>query len=121
MIRDQSWKSVNHEKSTTNPYVVKEEFMTRLARWYDYITFNVYFFGLTTLSQTMGLVTPLLVQQFVGAAHKATYYGTFRLFTLMVALLAPALMGLLSDRSTIAWGRRRPFILTGTIITAILT
>ena len=95
--------------------------MTRLARWYDYITFNVYFFGLTTLSQTMGLVTPLLVQQFVGEAHKATYYGTFRLFTLMVALLAQALMGLLSDRSTISWGRRRPFILIGTVITATLT
>jgi len=95
--------------------------MTRLIRWYDYITFNVYFFGLTALSQTMGLITPLLVQQFVGETQKATYYGTFRLFTLMVALLAQALMGLLSDRSTIAWGRRRPFILTGTIITAILT
>ena len=95
--------------------------MNRLIRWYDYITFNVYFFGLTTLSQTMGLITPLLVQQFVGETQKATYYGTFRLFTLMVALLAQALMGLLSDRSTIAWGRRRPFILTGTIITAILT
>ena len=95
--------------------------MTRLIRWYDYITFNVYFFGLTTLSQTMGLVTPLLVQQFVGESQKATYYGTFRLFTLMVALLAQALMGFLSDRSRISWGRRRPFILIGTIITAILT
>jgi MFS family permease len=95
--------------------------MTRVIRWYDYITFNVYFFGLTTLSQTMGLVTPLLVQQFVGETHKATYYGTFRLFTLMVALLAQALMGFLSDRSKISWGRRRPFILIGTIFTALLT
>jgi len=95
--------------------------MNRLIRWYDYITFNIYFLGLTTLSQTMGLVTPLLVQQFVGESQKATYYGTFRLFTLMVALLAQALMGMLSDRSKIGWGRRRPFILVGTLVTAILT
>lgn len=95
--------------------------MSRLIRWYDYITFNVYFLGLTTLSQTMGLITPLLVQQFVGEAQKATYYGTFRLFTLMVALLAQALMGMFSDRSTISWGRRRPYILIGTLATAVLT
>lgn len=95
--------------------------MTRLIRWYDYITFNVYFLGLTTLSQTMGLITPLLVQQFVGEAQKATYYGTFRLFTLMVALLAQALMGMFSDRSTASWGRRRPYILIGTLATAVLT
>jgi len=95
--------------------------MSRLIRWYDYITFNVYFLGLTTLSQTMGLITPLLVQQFVGESQKATYYGTFRLFTLMVALLAQALMGMFSDRSTISWGRRRPYILIGTLATAVLT
>ena len=95
--------------------------MSRLIRWYDYITFNVYFLGLTTLSQTMGLITPLLVQQFVGETQKATYYGTFRLFTLMVALLAQALMGMFSDRSTISWGRRRPYILIGTLATAVLT
>jgi MFS family permease len=95
--------------------------MTRLIRWYDYITFNVYFLGLTTLSQTMGLITPLLVQQFVGETQKATYYGTFRLFTLMVALLAQAMMGMFSDRSTSRWGRRRPYILIGTIVTAVLT
>ena len=95
--------------------------MSRIIRWYDYITFNIYFLGLTTLSQTMGLVTPLLVQQFVGETQKATYYGTFRLFTLMIALLAQAFMGMLSDRSTISWGRRRPFVLAGTVVTSILT
>jgi MFS family permease len=95
--------------------------MTRLIRWYDYITFNIYFLGLTTLSQTMGLITPLLVQQFVGETQKATYYGTFRLFTLMVALLAQALLGMFSDRSTVSWGRRRPYILIGTIATAVMT
>lgn len=95
--------------------------MSRLLHWYDYISFNVYFFGLTTLAQTMGLITPLLVQQFVGETQKATYYGTLRLFTLMVALLTQAMMGMLSDRSTLNWGRRRPFILVGTIATAIMT
>ncbi len=94
---------------------------SRFIHWYDYLTFNIYFFGLTTLSQTMGLITPLLVQQFVGETQKATYYGTFRLFTLMVALLAQALMGMFSDRSTSSWGRRRPYILMGTVATAVLT
>lgn len=95
--------------------------MSRLIHWYDYITFNVYFLGLTTLSQTMGIITPLLVQQFVGEAQKATYYGTFRLFSLMVALLAQAMMGMFSDRSTASWGRRRPYIMIGTLVTAVLT
>lgn len=90
--------------------------MERPVRWYDYITFNIYFLGLTTLSQTMGLVIPLLVQQFVGEAQKGTYFGTYRLWTLMVALLAQALFGLLSDRSRLRWGRRRPFIFTGTLL-----
>ena len=54
--------------------------MTRPIRWFDYITFSVYFLGLTTLSQTMGLVIPLLVQQFVGEAQKGTYFGTYRLW-----------------------------------------
>ncbi len=90
--------------------------MDRPIRWYDYITFNIYFLGLTTLSQTNGLVIPLLVQGFVGEAQQGTYFGVYRLWTLMVALLAQALMGMLSDRSTLRWGRRRPFIFVGTLL-----
>ncbi len=89
--------------------------MNRPLRWYDYITINIYWLGLTTLSQTNGLVFPLLVQKFVGETGKATFFGTLRLWSLMVALLAQALMGMLSDHSTLRWGRRRPFIFLGTL------
>lgn len=85
-------------------------------KWYDYITLNIYYLGLSTLSNTMApLVIPLLVERFVGEAQKATYYGTIRLWGLMVALLAQAFWGLLSDHNTSRWGRRRPFILGGTL------
>lgn len=90
--------------------------MKRAIRWYDYLTFNIYWTGLSALSNTMTpLVVPLLVQQFVGEELKGTYYGRLRLWTLMVAILVQALMGMLSDRSTLRWGRRRPFILLGTL------
>ncbi|WP_299027182.1 MFS transporter [uncultured Thermanaerothrix sp.] len=85
-------------------------------RWYDYIRYNLYWFALTTRGQTISpIIVPLLVQQFVGETAKGTYLGTIRLWALMVALLIQALMGMLSDRSTHPWGRRRPFILLGTI------
>lgn len=88
----------------------------RTFKWYDMITINVYYLALTMLSQTLvPLVLPLLVQQFVGETQKATYLGTIRLWGLMVALLAQAFWGMISDRSTSRWGRRRPFILGGTI------
>jgi MFS family permease len=90
--------------------------MMKKLRWFDYITINIYWLGLTTLSQTVTpLVFPLLVQKFVGEAGKGTFFGTLRLWTLMVALLVQALMGMLSDRSTLHWGRRRPFIFVGTL------
>lgn len=90
--------------------------MNRILRWYDYITINIYWFALTTRSQTLTpLILPLLIQQFVGETSKGTYLGTIRLWALMVALLWQALMGLVSDQSTLSLGRRRPFIIIGTV------
>lgn len=90
--------------------------MDRPIRWYDYITINANWFALTARSQVLApLVIPLLVQQFVGDASKGTYVGIIRLWALMVAVLVQAFMGILTDRSTLPWGRRRPFILIGTI------
>ncbi len=88
----------------------------RALRWYDYITVNIYFLGLSVNNQTfLPLVLPLLIQQFVGEAQQGTYFGVLRLWGLMVALLAQALWGILSDRTRLRWGRRRPFVLFGTL------
>ena len=90
--------------------------MTKKLHWYDLITVNIFYLGLTTINQTLvPLILPLLVQQFVGEARQGTYFGRLRLWALMVALLTQALMGMLSDRAPFRWGRRRPFILTGTL------
>ncbi len=91
----------------------------RRVRWHDYITINIYWLGLATVSQANGLIQPLLIQGFVGPEQQGTAYGNLRLYTLMVALLAQALAGMLSDRSTLRWGRRRPFILIGTLLNAV--
>ena len=88
----------------------------RNPRFIDYITINIYWLGLTTISQTNGLIQPLLIQRFFGTDQQGTAYGNLRLYTLMVALLVQALAGMLSDRSTLRWGRRRPFILVGTLL-----
>jgi MFS family permease len=85
-------------------------------RWYDYITVNIYWMGLTTVSQSNAIILPLLVQEFVGFEKQGGAFGSLRLYTLMVALLVQALMGMFSDRSTLRWGRRRPFILIGTLL-----
>jgi MFS-type transporter involved in bile tolerance (Atg22 family) len=90
--------------------------MQRAIRWHDYITINIFWFALTVRSQVLSpLVIPLLVQQFVGEASKGTYVGILRLWALMVAVLVQTSMGILSDRSTLPWGRRRPFIFIGAV------
>ena len=90
--------------------------MSRPLRWYDVITINIYYLGLSTLANTNGLILPLLVQGFVGVEAQGAYLGRLRLWTLMAALLAQAVMGMLSDRSRLPWGRRRPFIFAGTLL-----
>lgn len=94
--------------------------MNRPIRWYDYITINIYWLGLTAVSQSNGLIQPLLVQRFVGPEQQGTFYGNMRLYSLMIALLVQALAGMLSDRSMSKFGRRRPYILIGAIFSAIL-
>lgn len=90
--------------------------MNRPLRWYDYITFNAFWFALTARSQVLTpLVIPLLVQGFVGEETKGAYLGIIRLWALMAAILTQALMGMLSDRSVSRWGRRRPFMLAGAL------
>ena len=88
--------------------------MEKKIHWYDYITINIFYFALTARSQTLTpLILPLLVQDFMGDAVKGAAYGNLRLWSLMIAILMQGVMGIISDRSTSRFGRRRPFILIG--------
>ena len=94
---------------------------SKKVHWYDHFLININWFSLTLRTQVLaGLVIPLLVQNFVGESQKGSYYGTIRLWALMVALLSQTLMGLLSDHSRSKFGRRRPFIFIGTILEVLV-
>jgi MFS family permease len=86
-------------------------------RWYDYITYNLYWLGLNMASGSLTpFILPFLVAQFVGDAVKGTYLGWLRSAGLIMAIIIQPMAGLLSDRSTARWGRRRPYILVGTAL-----
>ncbi|MGC9349856.1 MAG: MFS transporter [Anaerolineae bacterium] len=89
-------------------------------RWYDYITINAYWLGINIAS---GVITPVLlpylVVQFMPPEQKNTYLATVRASGLAVAMLVQPLAGMMSDRSTCRWGRRRPFIVVGTVLNVL--
>ena len=90
--------------------------MNRKLRWIDHITINIYWFGLNIAS---GIITPVLlpylVVLFMPPEQKNTYLAQVRVFGLAVAMLVQPVAGMLSDRSTSRWGRRRPYIFAGAL------
>ncbi|MFQ6058396.1 MAG: MFS transporter [Anaerolineae bacterium] len=86
-------------------------------RWFDHITINIYWLGLNMATGSLTpIILPYLVALFVGEAMKGTALGTLRSAGLAIAILVQPAAGLLSDRSTLRWGRRRPFIFAGTVL-----
>ena len=89
--------------------------MKRL-RWYDYITVNTYWLGINIATGAITpIILPYLVALFVPAEVKNTYLSIVRVAGLAVAMLIQPLAGMFSDRSTLRWGRRRPYIVVGTL------
>jgi Na+/melibiose symporter-like transporter len=89
----------------------------RPMRWSDHIPINIYWLGLNVSS---GVITPVLlpylVAIFAPIELKNTYLATIRVISLGVAMAMQPIAGMLSDRSTCHWGRRRPFIVAGTVL-----
>ena len=89
--------------------------MKRL-RWYDYLTLNLFWFGLNVRNTALGSIfMPYLVGIFVPEAVKNSALGGMRAAGLVIAMLVQPAAGLLSDRSTSRFGRRRPYILIGAL------
>ncbi len=91
--------------------------MKQEMSWYDHITINLCWLGLNVAS---GVITPVLlpylVVLFVPPEFKNTYLANVRVVGLAAAMMVQPMAGMVSDRSTLRWGRRRPYILGGTML-----
>jgi MFS family permease len=89
--------------------------MKRL-RWYDYLTINLFWLGLNIRNTALGSIfMPYLVAIFAPESIKNTALGAMRSAGLVIAMLVQPAAGMLSDRSTSRFGRRRPYILMGAL------
>jgi MFS family permease len=85
-------------------------------RWHDFISINLFWLGMNVRNTAIGSVfTPYLVAKFVPEGVRNTALGAISTAGLVIAMLVQPAAGLLSDRSTSRFGRRRPFILVGTL------
>lgn len=94
--------------------------MKKDMRWYDHLTINSYWLGLNIASGTITpILLPYLILLFMPPEQKNTYLATVRVVGLAVAMLVQPLAGMLSDRSMSRYGRRRPFIVVGTVFNVL--
>lgn len=84
--------------------------------WYDHLFINLFWLGLNIRNTAIGSVfTPYLVALFVLEGRRNTALGFISTAGLVIAMLVQPAAGLLSDRSTSRFGRRRPYIFLGTL------
>jgi Na+/melibiose symporter-like transporter len=87
----------------------------------DYFKITVFGFALTALWQSLhSIILPLRLLDFVPEAQKNTYLGWLTFCGLILALAVQPIAGAISDRSGFKWGRRRPYILIGSIIALLI-
>jgi Na+/melibiose symporter-like transporter len=78
---------------------------------------NVYWFGIAFLWNGLHpIVLPALMLSLVPESLKNTYLGGMTFAGLILAMIVQPLAGALSDGTRSRWGRRRPWILAGTLL-----
>jgi Na+/melibiose symporter-like transporter len=86
----------------------------------DHLAMNVYWFGLAFMWNGLHpIVLPALLLRMVPEALKNTYLGGLTFAGLVLAMVVQPLAGGLSDSTRSRWGRRRPWILAGTLLALV--
>ncbi|HZK74340.1 MAG TPA: MFS transporter, partial [Clostridia bacterium] len=82
----------------------------------DFVVLSVYWVSIGYLWTSLGgLILPDLVIQLVGRSHEGFALGTLEGFGAIVAVIWQPVAGAFSDRTRTRFGRRRPYIVIGTI------
>jgi MFS family permease len=88
-------------------------------RWYDHISVNLFWLALNIRNNSINVFLPYLLVGFVDENVRNSALGGIRTAGLVIAMLVQPAMGLLSDRSTSRFGRRRPYIFVGVLLDLI--
>ena len=84
---------------------------------FGYIKITLFGFALTALWQSLHtIILPIRLLDFVAEPEKNTYLGLLTFTGLILAMAVQPIAGAISDRSGFSWGRRRPYILLGTVL-----
>ena len=87
----------------------------------DYLKITVLGFALTALWSSLGsILLPIRILAYVPEAQKNTYLGLLTFTGLVVAIIIQPVAGTFSDFTNSRWGRRRPYILLGMLLTLIM-
>src|SRR5512135_1215118 len=80
------------------------------------LVLNAYWVGLSFMWNSLHpIILPAVLLNYVPDAHKNTYLGILTSVGLLIAMLIQPLSGALSDSWVSRFGRRRPFIVVGTL------
>jgi MFS family permease len=91
-----------------------------IQRWYHLLTINVFWFGVSFMWNALHpIVLPMLLLSFIGEKAKNTHYGMITFAGLVVALLVQPLSGAMSDFTRHRLGRRRPWIIAGSLLNIV--
>jgi len=83
----------------------------------DYLKITIFGAALAFLWPSLHtLIIPIRLLEFVPEAQKNTYLGILTFTGLALAVLIQPVAGAISDQSSFPIGRRRPFILVGTLL-----
>lgn len=95
--------------------------MPRTLRPIDYVNISILGFGLASFSTSLGqIILPMRVIDLAPESLKNTYLGLLTFVGMGMAMLVQPLVGYISDRTTLKWGRRRPYILLGSTFATVL-
>ncbi|MFC1908484.1 MFS transporter [Chloroflexota bacterium] len=86
----------------------------------DYVKITIFGLALSALWGSLhSIILPMRLLDFVSESQKNTYLGMMTLIGLLLAMAVQPIAGAISDRSRFSWGRRRPYILFGTLLTLL--
>jgi MFS family permease len=87
----------------------------RRLNTFDFIVLSLYWVAIGYLWNSLtALILPDLILQLVGRAHEGIASSALKSIGTAMAIVWQPIVGGISDRAVTPWGRRHPFIVTGT-------